>query len=658
MITIRKGFINSAFLLMLVIFVFQLAFAQADNQSKVKNQSNKSEDTSQKPSLQKNGEGRSESKASRPGSHDGSGKPKQDNLGVESERELLKTSAIKHLEYAINDLKDVDNLFDSIPIAQLIIKRLSPYNKDMCRDLLESLFVKLMKQVESDKAKGKLVNEDSSSTYFYKKHLQSIISAAANVDPELAESFVSRFAEKESFLTTTDKTAMNLSLAKMLIADSPTQSIEIARKSIGEAVTYHSLEYLGRLRQKDPILAKNYLISLMHNIETRKMVSINELFYLHSYVTLSRTIPIFESGQLGVLHNVDYGDGLEKIAVDVILIQEYVRVAAKIILREERFSLYELKIADAQSDLVFINVALLPSLKYLPGEFVSQMLPSLFVRKELLATMLAPGSSHEVQASVDRFNSFKEETTKNTQAQEDDYESVLKENGKKYSQSKKDQIYFDTSRRLIGKKKYTESLDILDKMSDETIKSQARGFVLFEIAQAVLNENKPEEAMRWIFEDNNLIRRSYLLTQIASYYLSKGNQPEKMQRVEDILIEISNSATAMPSGIEKVAAFSGMTVVLSKFDKMRAIDYLRICVQAANDAEKFKGDTTINMPLPINGFYYSQSLYKGSFGFSSAFEQLGAEYFNQVVGEAKVLNNKIARVIAVTSVCNMILSQK
>lgn len=302
--------------------------------------------------------------------------------------------------------KDVDDLFDSLPIAKSITKMLAPHNKDLCKSLVESLFDKLVKQIEG--AKGKLAGGSNKS--FYKRRLQDIVSIAAIIDPEFSRSLISRFIEKENFSSITNKSEMSLSLAKDLIEESPSRAVTLAESSISEEVTYHLLEFLGRLRQKDPALAKQYFMSLLNNIRQRRLVSVNELFYLYSYVTLSKRIPLSVDGRLTELLNADYGDGLEKLTADVDLIQEYVKAASGIILGEDRLSLYSQQNAanvDAQSDLIFIDAALLPSMKYLAGDYVAPTLRSLNERKELLAAMLDPVSYQKLKASTDRFNAPK-----------------------------------------------------------------------------------------------------------------------------------------------------------------------------------------------------------------------------------------------------------
>jgi hypothetical protein len=119
---------------------------------------------------------------------------------------------------------------------------------------------------------------------------------------------------------------------------------------------------------------------------------------------------------------------------------------------------------------------------------------------------------------------------------------------------------------------------------------------------------------------------------------------------------MSNIAAGLSPGIEKVAVLGGMTIILSKFDKARASDYLGSCAQAANEAENFKGSSAINKFVPINGFYYGLSLYK-DFSFGDAFAGLGPEYFDQTLAAARGLSDKLARAIAVTAACDTILQR-
>jgi hypothetical protein len=52
----------------------------------------------------------------------------------------------------------------------------------------------------------------------------------------------------------------------------------------------------------------------------------------------------------------------------------------------------------------------------------------------------------------------------------------------------------------------------------------------------------------------------------VSYYFEKDGRPGARRKVEDILIDISNLASGLSPGKEKVAVLGGMTVILSKFD--------------------------------------------------------------------------------------------
>jgi hypothetical protein len=633
--------------------------AQDNNRSNVNKRLDNNQNKSPESSARRKGDSKPGDKVDNPARRNGSEKAKENSVDTTAPAvDTLATVAINQMEYVVEDLKGVDNLSDSLPIAKSITKMLAPHNKELCKSLVESLFDKLMKTIEGAKARPANGNDSSNNRYSYQRDLQNIVSIAAIIDPELSRSYISRFANMENSSAIASKSDMSLSLAKDLIAEAPGRAVAIAESSIGEEVSPRSLEFLGCLRQKDPEIAKKYFLSLLHNLGSRKSASVNELFYLYSYVTLSKRIPVSVSGQVRLLANVDYGEGLEKLDVDAGLMREYVKVAAGIILAEERVSLYSLNAStgvDAGSDLAFIDMALLPSMKDLTGDPIPALFNSLTDRKKALAAMLDPEFYRKIKESADRFNAPPATASDNTQAG-DGKESTCREGGEQYSQSGRDQICFDAAQRLVGKKKYAEALDLLDKLSSSALKSRARGIILFQIAQAEIQDGRPEEARRRILEDSDLAKRAYVLTQIASYYLEKDGKPEAIRKVEDTLIEISNIAAGLSPGIEKVAVLGGMTVILSKFDKARASDFLGSCAQAANDAENFKGDSAINKFVPINGFYYGLSLYK-DFSFSDAFACSGPEYFDQTLAAARGLNDKLARAIAVTAACDKILQR-
>src|SRR5262249_14638475 len=154
-------------------------------------------------------------------------------------------TALEQLTYVIDDLKQLDDLQASLPLARAVVKKLAPYRPERCRELLENLFERSLEQLEK---KDKTSSQESG--YTDRQHLRTLISMAAGSDAALAQKFVERIAAHKQSTQALDKTEASYFLAKELVNTDPRAALAIAERMTSERFTLQALEFIGSLRSK------------------------------------------------------------------------------------------------------------------------------------------------------------------------------------------------------------------------------------------------------------------------------------------------------------------------------------------------------------------------------------------------------------------------
>ncbi len=562
------------------------------------------------------------------------------NVSEKNSRELLIESAVENLSYIINDLKQIDELPRSLPIVEVLVSKLRQYRPDRCRELLEVLFDKFEEQLE------KKEKEKQRDKYWDENNYRSLIRIAGNLDAELAKKFIDRASNNKKYSRLLTKSDASLSLASELVEKDPSAAEAIASQQAGEMFTLKTLEFIGNLRNTNPDLAKNYLAVLFGNLETRKYPSVNELYFLYSYIFLSKRVPTSHSSGLGFLSYTNYGSGFDNQAVDIANAKHYLTLSAKIMLQSERYYTSGMN-ADAKTDAIFINFIIPLVRQYLPdAEDI------LIQRKSSLLSSLDVNSQQSAEDAVTRYEKYKENKTLNEDTAEGAIEKIDKSNDPK---AKKDKLYFSAARQAIKEKKYSLALSAIEKISTPENQTKAKDIALFEIAGHELDDGKPEEARRRISEDGDVVLKAEVLIKIAASYIEKTKSKD-FQKCSEILDQASSLAGDLPPGVEKVSILSGISAAYASFNPAMSLDYLRRCIQATEKVDAFNGEFQIMKQLELDKFYFMYRVFDDNLNIYAAVRKLAQNNFAATIVEAKALSNPIAKTKAIVTACQSVLS--
>ncbi|MFN0086518.1 MAG: hypothetical protein ACKVX9_14110 [Blastocatellia bacterium] len=557
-------------------------------------------------------------------------------------RKLLTRTAIDQLDLILEDVKQIDNLSISLPIARSLVAKLMRYKMERCRELLNYLYDKAERQVEGNLSR---MNDDTVK-YSHHTHLRGIINIASSFDQALAQQFIERLSESKAFTQVLNKSEGTFSAAKEMVSANPQRAVAMANQATGEQFTVWTLEFLGQLRLKDPALARNYINALLQNMETRKFPTVKELFLLSPYILVSKNVPFYDpaTGRLGLVYNMDYGTGLEKVQVDPELAVRYLRLCASLMLQPERYlEMYGPLRASEYDDLMFIDTVLLPAMRtWLPAA-----VDPLVERRTVLLSSLNPNLR---VAAGDAVTSFT--TNRDTPIPTAD-DLIQRAESVQSNPARKNKLFFDAARSATSKKDYPKAMELVGRISDTTLRTQAREFIAFDIARDELAAGKFDEARNWIREDSDPVRKGYLLTLIATSLTEGGNR--NPQKVAELLSEVSNLASSLSPGTERLAMLAGIASIYARFDAAQALEYLSRCAETVNGAEKIDGSLTVNRALSLDQSYYGQKLYQSPLTITDAISKLSREHFTSLLTIVRTLSNPVVRAKAMLSTCEGII---
>jgi tetratricopeptide (TPR) repeat protein len=567
-------------------------------------------------------------------------------LSVQTENDTyspVARQAIEQLVATMDEIRDLPSLYDALPLAESIVEKLVKYRPEKCRDFMLKLFERVEKEIKdtSDSTPTRTLN---------KRYIRDVIRIAGKVDSEMAAKFIERLSADEKNKPIANKSDLTLSFAKDLTSTNPEEAVRFAERSLGEEVTYHALEFIRILRAKDPKLASKYFAELLVNLSSREFVSVNELFYISSYVFLEKNPPSYQSGRLVTLQNVDGGNVLGT-HIDSAEARQYLQTAIKILLKPDRHLQWQKNSAGgADSDLIFINTVMLPSAK----EHLPSIINPLLERQSTLSAMLDSSAQLAVESSSQKYNTRHIKLESNLQNMDD----ILSEAGKESTpQSRKDQLYYEAAHLAVAEREFKRALELTEKIINKAARLFARGSVFIDIVQTEISNKKYEDAIRWAHEDTDLVRKAYSLTSVAYQLAAKPEKPQHIQQATDLLSEVAEIASALTSEAERVSVLGGISSAFSLYDKGNALLYLRESIRAVNKLDKFNGDTSLTRNLMINGKTYFSILYRKDLSLSNGLAHLAKGDFSEALVIAKEIEDKTFRAKAVVTLCESVMQQ-
>ncbi|MDX2032947.1 MAG: hypothetical protein SF339_19880 [Blastocatellia bacterium] len=557
-------------------------------------------------------------------------------------RRLLARTAIDQLDLILEDVKQIDNLSIGLPIARSLVAKLMRYKPERCRELLIYLYDKAERQVEATQDRL----SDDTIKYGHHIHLRGIISIASSFDQALAQEFIERLAESKAFSQVLNKSEGTFSAAKEMLNANPQRAVTMASQATGEQFTVWTLDFLGQLRLKDPALARNFTFSLLQSMETRKFPTVKELFLLSPYILASKNVPFYDptTGRLGLVYNTDYGKTFDKVQVDPELATRYLKLCVSLMMQPERYlEMYGPLRASEYDDLMFIDAVLLQAARtYLPAA-----VDSLVERRTVLLSSLNPTLRRSAGDAVTSYS-----TNRDTPIPTPD-DLIQRAESAQGNPGRRNKLFFDAARAAASKKDYPKAMELIEKISETTQRTQAREFLSFDIARELLTAGKLDEARNWVREDSDPVRKGYLLTLIAASLTEGGNR--NPQKVAELLSEAASLAAGLSPGAERFAMLSGIASIYARFDAPQALEALNRCAETVNGAEKIDGNLTVNRVLYLDQTHYAQKLYQSPLTITDAIGKLSRDHFAALLTIVRTLSNPVVRAKALLSTCEGVI---
>jgi len=559
----------------------------------------------------------------------------------------LRQNAINLLDTTIDELSAVDDIETRVTFAVDILKSFGDVKHERCRQMLDTLFDDLMKLKSAKPSVSQRLSPDAL--------LQKLIQATASFDRKLAGRYIDKYIadpvdQKGETATTaqsiSQRADLNMLLALQLIETDPALSVRVAQTAVAMGVTTRTLEFLGTLRNKDANLANAFFPTALQSVVARRATDTNELLLLYTYV-FSPTRVLWLNSQGIVQRQIP---GYQRVAheypVDPRLAQLFLEASAQVLAdpqhRQANLS------AGAAGDLYFINL-----IKSQAAQYAPKLLAALSEQSDLLVSSLQPDQYSRVQSDIEHLG--KTSTRESTASGASDVDSLLSRADALPPSPQRDYLYYMAAMAAVRKKQYEAALDIVEHVSVDA-RTKVKEFIGFSIAQQMITDRQFEKAEQWAEHDEDLVRRAYLLTQIASALLEADSKD--FVRATALLNEVERLAAKLDVKQEKISLLLSEAEIYARFDIPRGAEVLRLACKTANASEGYTGNGKVSRQLDVGDFGFFYEMFNDSASLSRALGRLASSDFFGTVATVRELQNRAFRVRALISLCGGVLTKE
>jgi len=181
-------------------------------------------------------------------------------------------------------------------------------------------------------------------------------------------------------------------------------------------------------------------------------------------------------------------------------------------------------------------------------------------------------------------------------------------------------------------------LNVIDKISDSSIRESLTNWVYLFRAQALTREKKFDEARKLAVKVPELDQRAYLFSQIAEGSLKEA---EDQTQARELLNEIAAASAKAPKTLATARALLALAYLYSKIDTNRGIEELGNAVRVINAIEKPDFSLQFVM-LKIEGKNFGSyaSISTPGFNPETAFLEIGKLDFDGTLSQATTFADK------------------
>jgi hypothetical protein len=433
------------------------------------------------------------------------------------------------------------------------------------------------------------------------------------------------------------------------IKSNPSLAVEVASRTLADAILPDTLLFLVSLRQVDPAAANRFFITALQTCQARGAKDINELLLLSSYVFSPLQVPTVTSQGLGILNIPGYADVAKNYEVDPNLARQYVRVMSEILLSPLRYSAGNIETLTFGAEGDFYALSLLePSV----ATYEPIKAPAISAQRTTVMSYLEASRRETAFSNADRWKNAPKNQSLTSGASQTTVEYLVNRAESASDPKRKDQLYFRAALMAVRLKKLELALSLSERISADYA-DKAKQFIRFDIAQQHIQNQEFLEADKLARMDDVLARRAYIFTLIADG-LTK-DQRNETSRAFQYLDEVQQLAEKLSDEKEKLSVLIGTANVYARLDTVRASEILQQIIKQTNKVEEFVGDSSIANVLDIGGFYFDYSLYSNGLTIFDLIKRLAAVSYYGTLQDIRSFKNRILRLQAIMALCSAVI---
>jgi hypothetical protein len=482
---------------------------------------------------------------------------------------------------------------------------------------------------------------------------REVLALAARHDRLLAEELLQKLKAEEAETRTgssennlwslQESAEKRLDLAENLLSSGDIErALQFADPVLGR-VTISTIEFLTRLREKNPAAADRRYASLLANTGGNMQANANTISVLASYIFTPHMYVLFNAS--GGADTSARETSFPPATVDPSLRLAFFQTAGSVLLRPHALPEQDQSAAGIAARYMVIKRLMPLFEQYAPQEMAATMRARLEALNSSVSDSVRQSDNEWVRKGI----------SPEKQIYEDRERSLLDQIERARMADERDDLYFQLATLALDRSDM-KARDYVGKIDESEFRKRAQAWVDWRLSFSAIEKKKVEMALELVrIGDLTHIQRLYLLAQTAKL-LAKTNRDKALSLLDDATAEsrrIDVSDKDRPRGLLAIAN------ALKAVEPSRVWDAAFDVVRAANSTEKFTGeDSTLMASINSKSLISSRTDSVPDFLIEGIFSKLAKEDFDRAAQLARGFQGQAPRVNATIAVAQAVLNEK
>jgi hypothetical protein len=481
---------------------------------------------------------------------------------------------------------------------------------------------------------------------------REVLKLAGRRDRLLAEEFLQKLKadEVESKTESADNNLyglpeagqQRLDLAQGLLSTGNIErALQFADPVLGN-VTLQTVDFLTRLRDKDPTAADRRYAAMLTNTRDNMVVDANKISILSSYIFTPHLYVIFSTEGVAAWSRMP--DLAQPAHVDPQLRLAFFQTAAAVLLRPPTPSEPDSSRAGIAGTFMVVKRLMPLFEQYAPREITDAMHGQFEALNSLVSDGVRQGEEDWVQKGISPEKSLA-----------DQEHSLFEQLDHARTSDEQDDLYFKLALLELSKDDM-KARDFVSKIETSWVRKLAQAWVDWGLALGAIKKKKVETALELVrIGELTHLQRVWLLTQSAKL-LAKTDRDKAILLLDDATAEarrIEGVDLDRPRGQLAIAN------ALQLIEPARAWDAIFDAVKAANSAEGFTGEGgVIRVTMNAKGQVMARMDANPDFDLEGIFGKLANEDYDRVIQLARGFQGEAPRANATIATARALLNEK